>query len=278
MRTEDALGACEETVRRHDPDRYFASLFAPVARRPFLFALYAFNYEIARVPERSREPMLGAVRLQWWREAVELAREGRPRAHPAAVGLAALFAQTSPPQTLFGALIEAREFDLVPDSFADLRALETYCDATSAGLMRIAAWVANGESGSDPFLRHAGSGYAMAGILRAIPFHAARRKCYLPLDMLAAEKLTPDEIFAGRNISSLKRVMDRLGRVAREHIRSARGEAAGTSLAAALPAALAPLYLKRVTRAAFDPFRDESAVPLFRRQLALLQAAMFGRL
>ena len=40
-------------VRRHDRDRYQTALFAPAARREALFALYAFNYEIARVRERS---------------------------------------------------------------------------------------------------------------------------------------------------------------------------------------------------------------------------------
>ncbi len=38
-------------VRRHDRDRYQTVLFAPAGRREALFALYAFNYEIARVRE-----------------------------------------------------------------------------------------------------------------------------------------------------------------------------------------------------------------------------------
>ena len=94
MRIEDAFAACEETVRRHDPDRYLSALFAPAERRPLLFALYAFNHELARVAERVREPMLGEIRLEWWREAVEGAFEGRPRDHAAVVALAELFSRT----------------------------------------------------------------------------------------------------------------------------------------------------------------------------------------
>ena len=37
------------SVRAADPDRYFATLFAPAPRRPLLFALYAFNAEVARI-------------------------------------------------------------------------------------------------------------------------------------------------------------------------------------------------------------------------------------
>ncbi len=278
MRIEESLAACEETVRRFDPDRYFASLFAPAQCRSLLFALYAFNYEVARLGECSREPMLAAVRLQWWREAVEQARDGKPRAHPAAIGLAELFTRAAPPPALFETLLEAREFDLVPDAFPDTAALESYCDATSSGLIRIAAHVLGGRARSELFLQHAGIAYAVAGLLRALPFHSARRKLYLPLDALAAEKVSPEEIFAGRTTSSLKRVMHRLAGRAREHMKASRAERTrGTALIAALPAALVPLYLGRMTRRGFDPFCDSSEVALFRRQLALLRAATFGR-
>ena len=65
-------------VRRHDRDRFQTALFAPAAHREALFALYAFNYEIARVREIVREPMLGRIRLQWWREAMAAAFAGGP--------------------------------------------------------------------------------------------------------------------------------------------------------------------------------------------------------
>lgn len=61
---EAAFAACEATVRRFDPDRYFSALFAPADKRPLLFALYAFNHELARVGEVVREPMMGEIRLQ----------------------------------------------------------------------------------------------------------------------------------------------------------------------------------------------------------------------
>ncbi len=65
-------------VRRHDRDRYQTALFAPSDRREALFALYAFNYEVARVRESVTQPMLGRIRLQWWREVVDAAYAGAP--------------------------------------------------------------------------------------------------------------------------------------------------------------------------------------------------------
>ena len=49
MREEAAFAACAAMVRSADPDRYFSALFAPAAKRPLLFALYAFNVELARI-------------------------------------------------------------------------------------------------------------------------------------------------------------------------------------------------------------------------------------
>ena len=40
---------CAALVREADRDRYLATLFAPAEHRDALFALYAFNVEIARV-------------------------------------------------------------------------------------------------------------------------------------------------------------------------------------------------------------------------------------
>ena len=78
---------------QHDRDRYRTALFAPPDRREALFALYAFNYEIARVRESVTTPMLGQIRLQWWREVVEAAYAGMPRrTHEVAVPLAATIA------------------------------------------------------------------------------------------------------------------------------------------------------------------------------------------
>ena len=45
-------------VRKADPDRYFSTLFAPASKRSFLFALYAFNAEMARIGASVREPMM----------------------------------------------------------------------------------------------------------------------------------------------------------------------------------------------------------------------------
>lgn len=278
MRIEDAFAACEETVRRHDPDRYLSALFAPAERRPLLLVLYAFNHEIARVGEVVREPMLAEIRLQWWREAAQSARDGHPRTHEVAHSLVELFARTGVPLDLFEAVIDARARDAAGETFADLAALEAYADATSGGVMRIAARVLGAEGELDEQAGALGIAYALTGLLRALPFHAARGKLMLPLDMVQAEGLSSEDVFAGRGGEALKRVMAKIAAQARKHLGASRGFAKpGKALAALLPAANIPAYLKLMTRPGFEPFVTPAELPLYRRQLAMLTAAMRGR-
>src|ERR1043166_4443294 len=104
----DPFDECTALVRASDPDRYLATLFAPAPLRPHLYALYAFNVEIARVAESVREPMLGAIRLEWWRETIEQAKAGKPRNHAVAEAIAHSFSHFDLPLAMFETLIEAR--------------------------------------------------------------------------------------------------------------------------------------------------------------------------
>jgi phytoene/squalene synthetase len=61
---------CLDQVRRFDRDRYLTALFATPSARADLMALYAFNLEVAKTREMVREPMMGLMRLQWWRDCI----------------------------------------------------------------------------------------------------------------------------------------------------------------------------------------------------------------
>jgi phytoene synthase len=271
------LSSTETALRRTDEDRYFTALFAPAEKRKSLFALYAFHHEIARVAESARDPMMHAIRLQWWREAVEGAREQKPRQHQTVTALAELFAQHDLPAELFDAMIDAREDDMADHVFDNLAALETYADATAGNLMRLAARVLG--TAQDDLARAAGVAQALAGILRAIPFHAARGKVYLPRDLLTEAGTSREEILQTHSGKKLGPVIAKLASAAREHLAAARAlPKLGNALPAFLPASTASLYLKRVTASDFDAFKMPVDIPLYRRQFAMLRASWRGRI
>lgn len=72
-----------------DPDRWLSSRFAadPAARSD-LVALYSLDNELAAVSRKVRDPLVGEMRLAWWREALEgLMARGDTRGHAVLEGL-----------------------------------------------------------------------------------------------------------------------------------------------------------------------------------------------
>ena len=58
-----------------EPDRYLAALLAQPLQRDSLIALAAFGSEIAHIPVAAHDPMLQAIRYQWWRDALQAAQD-----------------------------------------------------------------------------------------------------------------------------------------------------------------------------------------------------------
>jgi phytoene synthase len=83
---QDAFTYCETLVRAGDKDRFLATLFAPAEHRAAIFALYAFNLEIARVREVARGPLAGEIRLQWWSDVLGGEGGGEIEGHPRGSG------------------------------------------------------------------------------------------------------------------------------------------------------------------------------------------------
>jgi 15-cis-phytoene synthase len=276
MTPAEAFAVCETTVRRADEDRYLASLFAPTENRPLLFALYCFNHELARASEVARDPLAAEIRLQWWRDALEAARGGQPRAHPVAVGLAEIL-RRDPAQTAdLEALIHARAVESSPAPFATLAAMESHARATSARLMQAAARLLAGTGEAADIIDDAGIAYGLAGMLRSVRFHALRGRLFLPSDLLATEFLSTVDIVSGRNSARLKRVFDEVISCALDHFRRATQNALPRAvLPAVLPASLVPAYLSGLTKNA-DHLYKRTGILRLRKQLILARAALFG--
>ena len=188
---------CAALVREADRDRYLATLFAPAEHRDALFALYAFNVEIARVRELAREPMPGEIRLQWWREMLSGERDGEAAAHPVAAALRATLGRYGFVATPLLELIDARIFDLYDEPMATIGDLELYAIRTQSPLFAMAAGIlSSGGVLPELFTLDAGVAYTIAGILRSFGLHSSRRQLYVPLDVLERHQVNREEIFS----------------------------------------------------------------------------------
>jgi 15-cis-phytoene synthase len=269
---QDAFAYCAELVRAADRDRFLASLFAPAEHRGALQALYAFNVEVARVREAAREPLPGEIRLQWWTEVIGGARGEEAGANPVAAALLAAIERYGLPPAKLTALIEARRFDLYDDPMARIADLEAYARDTASGLLAMAAQILGGGA-AEPAADAAGIAYAIAGLLRAFPQHAARRQLYVPAEILERHGVAPRHIFAREASDGLRAALTELQELARRHLDAARAPLLALP-AAALPAYL-PIALVRPTLdrlAQDDPFAPGEIAP-WRRQWLIWRAA-----
>jgi phytoene synthase len=272
---QDAFAYCAELVRAADRDRFLSSLFAPAEHRAALHALYAFNVEVARVREVAREPLPGEIRLQWWSEVVNGERAEEAAANPVASALLSVIERHRLAVSALTALIDARCFDLYDDPMARLADLEAYVRKTSSTLLALAAQILAGGDAEvmETIAAPAGIAYAIAGLLRAFPLHAARRQLYVPLELLDRQGVEPQDIFAGRSSKNLRAVFADLQDVARRHLLAAHQQIAtlpDAALPAFLPVALVRPSLDRLARR--DPFAPAELSP-WRRQWLIWRAA-----
>jgi phytoene synthase len=267
-RAETNLSACGLAVKRFDRDRWFCALFAAQDRREDLYALYAFNAELARVAEKVSEPLLGEIRLQWWREAIEGLYAGTPRRHDVVEALAVAIPRHGLERSLFERLIDARARDLETAPPADLVAMETYARETSVPLMRLALDVLGVRSEAANAAAESGAtGHALVGLMRAAPHFLAEGRVMLPADKKTPEALNE----AARPVA--ERARERL-----EEARRLASRLPREAVPALLPVALARSDLRRLTRLKGDIFDPRFAERRGGRLLDASLRALLGRL
>jgi NADH dehydrogenase [ubiquinone] 1 alpha subcomplex assembly factor 6 len=184
-------------------------------------------------------------------------------------------------RSMFERLLTGREFDLEDKLPATLAELESYAEATSSALFQAAVALSGvAENAASLAAREVGLGWALTGLLRALPFHARGRRLYLPHDMLAGAGLTADDVFEGRAGGRLAAVVTPIAARARDHLASARArrrDVPAEARSVMLPAVLADRHLRRLERAGYDPFAPQLQRPVPAEALRLAIANVAKR-
>ena len=262
-------------VRRHDPDRFLCSLFAPAEHRETLFLLYAFNHEIARAREVASQPIAALIRLQWWREVVQ----GAARAHEVATPLSAALARGQLRAVELDALIEAREIE-AEGELERLADLQDYVMASAGALAGVAGRVLGADDATRERLRALGAAYGVAGQIRSVAVLARQGRCLLPAELLRAQGLAREDVIARPDDPRLRPVRDALVEWGRALLRRGGGRFAAGQIAAGLPAVLARRDLARRDLARRDLARapDPAMARPLGDRMAVLLAAMRRRI
>ena len=266
---------CEAALRDKDRDAWLATLFAPANRRKHLHALHAFALEIAEIPGKVTQPLLGEMRLRWWQDALAAPNEDDGRAHPVLDALLDTLDACSLPRLEVAALLEAHVVDLYDDPMQTTAALLDYCERTVTQPLRWSAR-ALGAAGDAEALTEAGTALGLLRILRRLPRGGAQ---FLPDDLLARHGARREDAMAGAETPQLRAAVAALIERASQSFEQAKGAARGADEAtrvALLPAATVPLYLQAMRARDFHPFGAPRYPAPWRRQWRLWRAARAG--
>jgi len=234
-------------ARAHDPDRFLAALFAPPEKREAIFTLIAFNHELARAREAASHPMAALIRLQWWRDAVEEARQGKPaRRHEVAEPLHAAITAGALDAAALEAMIDAREAEAEEAGIPTEADFVAWLRGTAGGFAYAAGLALGGSAEDAEKLRALGAAYGLAGVLRSVAAHAAQGRCLLPLDRLAKAGLNAEAVIRAPTAPALAALCAEMAAEGLEALRSAPRDVPKGLMAASLLAVLAGRDLRRV--------------------------------
>jgi NADH dehydrogenase [ubiquinone] 1 alpha subcomplex assembly factor 6 len=250
---------CLAQVRQGDRDRYLALLFAPASARNALAAIAAFNLELARAASEITESMLGLVRLQWWREAVEEIRAGGAvRRHQVAEALAAATRTHSLSTDRMLAMIASREEELESEGPPTQAVFDARADATAANVIRLSLQTVALDPEETVLSRASasvGRAYATVGCARSVLLDARRRRIRLPAEAMAEAGVDRDQLLELRPQPALRACLRLMAVRAESDLQAARQcSIPRRARPLLLTGRLAALHLERLRRSAYDPF------------------------
>ncbi len=282
---------CALKARKRDWDRFICTLFAPQDLREDLFAILAFNAEIARTREVVSEPMLGEIRLQWWRDALakiygqdDIGSNVDLKGHEVLNALGTVISDYDLPKRYFDTLIDVRAQDMTDNLPENVPALRAYAHGSSVMLneliLEILCWQRSGEA--DLFrecIQEAGLAWALTGLVRATGSLSRCGSIMIPQSVLDECGVEKDDVLARRITPEISQAIREVCHFSWGHIDKARKSAPRKikrCRSLLLPVTLAESFLRRIEKAGFNPFDETIEKGRTGRQVKLAVKALRG--
>lgn len=180
-----------------DPDRAFALDHVPNRRRAAVAALWGLDEQLGQIVASTSQPLVGQMRLLWWREALETRASG----HPVLVAMASVFERDIEAEAL-GLLIDGWEQLLEPLPLDDSQ-LAAFAEGRGGQLFALTARLCGVTAAPG-----AGAGWALADFgLRCSDAATSSRALAMA-----------DKILSDVNVKALPRVLRILVRLAKTDV------------------------------------------------------------
>ncbi|TPX64560.1 hypothetical protein SpCBS45565_g05818 [Spizellomyces sp. 'palustris'] len=260
---QNAEEYAKKILRNSDYENYIATLFIPPAARTGAWAVRAFNVETALIRENVKNPNLGKMRIDWWRDAIEKTYAGRPPNHPVTMLLAHSMDVAPLSHSWFKRILTAREANLQDPQYATMKDLENYAENTASSMLYLLLETLGiRDHHADHAASHVGKASGITTILRGTPFHVKERRFYLPSEIMAKHSLSTEDVFRNGPGHELEEVAFEVATTANDHLITARSFLKDTPKSA-LPALLGAIpcdaYLQALEKANFNLFEVKLA-------------------
>jgi NADH dehydrogenase [ubiquinone] 1 alpha subcomplex assembly factor 6 len=169
-------------TRKFDSPSFTLQTFIPPSTRDAYLSIRALNIELARIPDLVSNPIVGALRMQFWRDNLTRTFANTPPKEPVAIllhyALASLHSRhpgtsTSVMKGWFMKVINAREQYMDNRPYTSMDALETYAENTYSTLMYLTLAALPLQSiAADHVASHIGKATGIAAVLRGLPLIA----------------------------------------------------------------------------------------------------------
>ena len=199
---------CQQKAAASGSSFYYSFLFLPEERRRAITALYAFCREVDDVVDETKEVGVASAKLEWWRQEIVKVYHGRPQ-HPVARALAEIAKPYRLEEAQLQEIIAGMAMDLEYNAYPDFEALKVYCHRV-AGVVGILAAKIFGYTDAHTleYAEDLGLAFQLTNIIRDVGEDARRNRIYLPLHELAQYGVTAEDIAAGRETGSFRKLME----------------------------------------------------------------------
>ncbi|CAL1713125.1 unnamed protein product [Somion occarium] len=161
------------------------------------FALRAFYVELATVQEAVSNPMIGKMRMQFWRDAVKSVSDGNPSKHPIALALYDATQKVKLPSYHLKRIIDARDAELYTPTHMTLDSLLAHAESTSStfNYLLLSMLSLSSSEQLSHAASHLGVSQTIGTLLRSLPYHAKSGRMVIPAEITAKHGVNQEEVF-----------------------------------------------------------------------------------
>lgn len=267
---------CLRSVQRQDYENFLWLLLLPENVRPSAIALRAFNIELATIKDVVSNKEIGKMRMRFWKESLEDMYQGNPPHQPVAEELYKAITKHKLSKQWLVRLVEERDRTLEDRPFSSLAEVEDYAEKTASSMLYLTLEILGVRNvQADHAASHIGKAQGLTTLIRAVPYHAARRNVILPQDLLLLHNVTQESVIRGKDKQAIMDVIYDIASHAHSHIvkaRSLKNTVPKDGLLALLAMTPVERYLTRLQKSNFDIFS-----PTLQRRDTLLPLALWWR-